>query len=229
MPRLTAEQDRQVELLRKELTEIEEKMREANENELPEEEYRVAAEGKREELNELMRRFQEVNLEAGGGAAAAGAAGGGPSAAGREKEGERGGEGDERRGSTTKFERPSERRRRLEQKRREERSAGGGRGYHGNRDRYHDNKNNYEGGEDPYASFGGSSRNRHHDSTSGRGYGGEIRRLILTLALLYATMRRVLKDLVSRFCSQFHHSFACVICLDLLSHLLTLELQTFLM
>mmetsp|Transcript_19534 Transcript_19534/g.40444 ORF Transcript_19534/g.40444 Transcript_19534/m.40444 type:complete len:387 (+) Transcript_19534:81-1241(+) len=73
-PRLTAEQDRQVELLRKELTEIEAKMREANENELPEEEYRVAAEGKREELNELMRMFQEVNLEAGGGAAAATAA-----------------------------------------------------------------------------------------------------------------------------------------------------------
>mmetsp|Transcript_8767 Transcript_8767/g.18227 ORF Transcript_8767/g.18227 Transcript_8767/m.18227 type:complete len:361 (+) Transcript_8767:59-1141(+) len=175
-PRLTAEQDRQVELLRKELTEIEAKMREANENELPEEEYRVAAEGKREELNELMRMFQEVNLEAGGGAAAAaaGVAGGGPSAAGREKEGDRGGDGDERRGSTTKFERPSERRRRLEQKRREERGAGGGGGggYQGNLDRYHDSKNNYEGGDDPYASFGGSSRNRHHDSASGRGYGG---------------------------------------------------------
>ncbi|KAL7470513.1 hypothetical protein ACHAXS_010767 [Conticribra weissflogii] len=167
VPRLTAEQDRQVELLRKELTEIEEKMREANENELPEEEYRVAAEEKREELNDLMRRFQEVNLEAavgGAGAGAAAGAGGGVravAAAGKEKEGERGGDGDERRGSTTKFERPSERRRRLEQKRREERSAGG---YHGNRD-------GYEGGDDPYASFGGTSRNRHRDSGSGRGYG----------------------------------------------------------
>ena len=46
-----AEQDKKVEDLRAELTEIELKLREANEMELPEEEFRVAAEAKREELN----------------------------------------------------------------------------------------------------------------------------------------------------------------------------------
>eukprot|EP00585_Thalassiosira_rotula_P014162 CAMPEP_0196164774 /NCGR_PEP_ID=MMETSP0911-20130528/886_1 /TAXON_ID=49265 /ORGANISM="Thalassiosira rotula, Strain GSO102" /LENGTH=159 /DNA_ID=CAMNT_0041430081 /DNA_START=23 /DNA_END=498 /DNA_ORIENTATION=- len=63
VPRLTADQDRQVEDLRKELTEIEEKLREANEMELPEEDFRVAAEEKREELNELVKGFHDLNLE----------------------------------------------------------------------------------------------------------------------------------------------------------------------
>merc|ERR1719221_2446798 len=46
--KLTADQDKQDEELRLELTNIELKLREANEMELPEEEFRVAAEAKRE-------------------------------------------------------------------------------------------------------------------------------------------------------------------------------------
>eukprot|EP00580_Thalassiosira_gravida_P007770 CAMPEP_0201627478 /NCGR_PEP_ID=MMETSP0493-20130528/2646_1 /ASSEMBLY_ACC=CAM_ASM_000838 /TAXON_ID=420259 /ORGANISM="Thalassiosira gravida, Strain GMp14c1" /LENGTH=161 /DNA_ID=CAMNT_0048097931 /DNA_START=203 /DNA_END=684 /DNA_ORIENTATION=+ len=61
--RLTADQDREVEDLRKELTEIEEKLREANEMELPEEDFRVAAEEKREELNGLVKGFHDLNLK----------------------------------------------------------------------------------------------------------------------------------------------------------------------
>lgn len=60
-----ADQNRQVEALRAEVTSIEEKLREANENELPEEEYRVAAEEKRAELNDLMKEFQSINLKEG--------------------------------------------------------------------------------------------------------------------------------------------------------------------
>ena len=39
-------------------------MREANEMELPEEQYRVAAEKKRKELTDLMAKFSEMNNEA---------------------------------------------------------------------------------------------------------------------------------------------------------------------
>ncbi|KAL7483780.1 hypothetical protein ACHAWX_000187, partial [Stephanocyclus meneghinianus] len=97
--RLTDEQNRRVEAVRAELEEIEAQLREANENELPEEEYRVAAERKRDELNELMKEFQSVNLRDAEG-----------STTRAEEEERRGGKREE----TRKFERPSERRRRLE-------------------------------------------------------------------------------------------------------------------
>ena len=104
----SADQDRQVEALRKELTEVEEKLREANEQELPEEEYRVAAEEKRAELNKLMKEFTEMNLK-------------GPSA---DVKAETGGGRDGGKPNERKhYERPSERRRRLEAKRREEEEA----------------------------------------------------------------------------------------------------------
>ena len=136
---LVAEQNRQVESLRAELTDFEEKLREANENELPEEEYRVAAEEKRTELNALMKQFEEVNL----------------------KEGVQEDKPKEDK-PQRKFERPSERRRRLEQQRRQE--GGGGGGYHhGGGGRYNDE---YEG-EDPFASFGG--RRDRRGSGRGRG------------------------------------------------------------
>lgn len=142
--RLTAEQDRQVEALRKELTEVEEKLREANEQELPEEEYRVAAEEKRQELNKLMKEFAELNLK-------------GPSADVKVEEGAdaKGSKPDGRK----HYERPSERRRRLEAKRREE---GGEGGYGG-----HKSYNNEGGDDDAYKSFGS---NRNYQS-GGRGGG----------------------------------------------------------
>ena len=40
-----------------ELTELEDKLREANESELPEEEFRLATEKKREELADLMKKY----------------------------------------------------------------------------------------------------------------------------------------------------------------------------
>mmetsp|Transcript_12773 Transcript_12773/g.19037 ORF Transcript_12773/g.19037 Transcript_12773/m.19037 type:complete len:284 (-) Transcript_12773:141-992(-) len=142
--RLTAEQDRQVEGLRKELTEVEEKLREANEQELPEEEYRVAAEEKREELNKLMKEFAEMNLK-------------GPSADVKVEEGAdtKGGKADGRK----HYERPSERRRRLEAKRREEGGEGGGYGGHKSYD-------NEGGDDDAYKSFG-SNRNYQSGGRSG--------------------------------------------------------------
>lgn len=159
---ITAEQNKQVESLRAELTSIEEKLREANENELPEEEYRVAAEEKRSELNALMKEFAELNVKEG---------------AKVEKE-DGGGESGSR-GQPRKFERPSERRRRLEQQRREEggHGGGGGRGgYHhgGGGHRYNDYDNS---GEDAYASFGGGRDRRGSGrGESGRGRGGGYNR-----------------------------------------------------
>ena len=50
-----------METLRGELTEIEKQLREANEMELPEEKFRVAAAQKRKELTELMAKFAESN------------------------------------------------------------------------------------------------------------------------------------------------------------------------
>ena len=49
--------------MRTELSDIEEKLREANEMELPEEDLRVAAEEKRSELNLLVKGFHELNLK----------------------------------------------------------------------------------------------------------------------------------------------------------------------
>lgn len=145
VPRLTADQDKQVEGLREELTELELKLREANEMELPEEDYREAAEAKRTELNDLVKGFHDINLKE-------------RTSKDDERRPERGhgggggGGGD----APRKFERPSERRRRLEQER-----EGGGGGHH---------RGGYDegGGEDPYSSFGG---NRSHGG--GRGGGGD--------------------------------------------------------
>jgi hypothetical protein len=71
--------------VRAELTRFEAELREANENELPEESYRLKAEAKRKELTALMTKFAKENEEQQ------------PSS------------------SEMKFERPSERRKRLEQ------------------------------------------------------------------------------------------------------------------
>mmetsp|Transcript_21099 Transcript_21099/g.38162 ORF Transcript_21099/g.38162 Transcript_21099/m.38162 type:complete len:302 (-) Transcript_21099:159-1064(-) len=171
VPRLSAEQDRQVEGLRAELTDIEEKLREANEMELPEEDFRVAAEEKRGELNELMEGFHKLNLterndketEMRKERASGGARGGGG-----------GGEAPGSPGGSRKFERPSERRRRLEQQRGEggEDHHGGSRGGGGGR---------YEegGADDNFSSFGGNrggggrgGGGRPSDSRGGRGGGG---------------------------------------------------------
>jgi hypothetical protein len=74
----TAEQDRRVETLRKELTDVEERLREANEMELPEEDLRVESESRRVELNALIASFHEANLaESGGGSGGGGRGGGG--------------------------------------------------------------------------------------------------------------------------------------------------------
>ena len=130
-----------MEALRKELTEVEEKLREANENELPEEEYRVAAEEKREELNKLMKDFAALNAKGGDDKPT--------------ESGDTGGSKPERK----HYERPSERRRRLEQKRREE---GGGYSYNKSYD--------HEGGgdDDAYKSFGS---NRNYRQSGGRNGG----------------------------------------------------------
>eukprot|EP00970_Alexandrium_tamarense_P007805 scaffold1495_cov186-Alexandrium_tamarense.AAC.13 len=132
------DQNRQVENLRTELTTLEEQLREANENELPEEEYRSAAEEKRKELNDLMKEFTELNMNGGGGGDADAV-----EERGDGKKKEEGGGGERK-----TFERPSERRRRLEAKRREE--GGGHGGGHGRR--YHDDEEG--GGEDPYGEIG---------------------------------------------------------------------------
>lgn len=77
--------------------------------ELPEEDYRVAAETKREELNELIAGFNEVNLKE------RNETDGGERGTGSGKERESGGGGHGAGSPQRKFERPSERRRRLEQ------------------------------------------------------------------------------------------------------------------
>ena len=140
-----AEQDKKVEDLRAELTEIELKLREANEMELPEEEFRVAAEAKREELNGLVKEFTELNMKE-------------FEARQEKKESDRpssGGGPNGGRGGRRNFERPSERRRRLERERE-------GDGYGGNYD-YDDRPQ-----DDAFASFGGTGRRN-----SRRGRGGD--------------------------------------------------------
>jgi hypothetical protein len=79
------EQEREIEAVRAELTRFEAELREANENELPEESYRLKAEEKRKELNALMAKCAKENEE------------------------------QQPASTETKFERPSERRKRLEQ------------------------------------------------------------------------------------------------------------------
>lgn len=153
--RFTSDQERDVEKLRGELTKIEEDMREANENELPEEEYRVAAEEKRTELNDLMAKFAESNL---------GDTGGLSEKSQQVRSAPQSREGNPvDNGGRPKYERPSERRRRAEQQRQQESGGGGGGG--GYRGGGHDER---DGGDDAYASFGGRTR-----PIPGKGEGGE--------------------------------------------------------
>ncbi|KAL3816073.1 hypothetical protein ACHAXA_009711 [Cyclostephanos tholiformis] len=195
--RLTAEQDRRVEALRKELTDVEERLREANEMELPEEDLRVESESKRDELNALIASFHEVNFaerNGGGGGGGSGSGGGGRKEQGQWKSVIR----DDRSGlqrapaeyttggassassvlsSTTakKFERPSERRRRLEQqKQREGVGVGGkhGRGGRGGRGQGGGERTQQEGGGGGHYDGRGSRGGGYNDegySGSGRG------------------------------------------------------------
>ena len=186
IPRLTAEQDRRIEALRKELTAVEERLREANEMELPEEDLRIESESKREELNVLIAAFHEANfLEKNG---ATGSSDDGKllvstnKPTSREQEGSwksvtKDGSGLQRApleytgttstsssskdgdgaAGTKKFERPSERRRRLEQEK-------GGGGY--------DDRGRYGGGgggnDDAFSNFG----NNRGGGGRGDGRGG---------------------------------------------------------
>jgi hypothetical protein len=81
----TSEQEAELEAVRVALTKAEKDLLEANENELPEETFRIKAEAKRKELNDLMSKFAHVSVDANS---------------------EKGGQGEAR-----QFERPSERER----------------------------------------------------------------------------------------------------------------------
>jgi hypothetical protein len=81
----TSEQEAELEAVRVALTKAEKELLEANENELPEEAFRIKAEAKRKELNDLMSKFAHVSIDANS---------------------EKGGQGEGR-----QFERPSERER----------------------------------------------------------------------------------------------------------------------
>jgi len=144
----TKQQEEEVEAVRSELTRAEDKLREANEMELPEETYRVACEQKKKELNDLMAKFTELNVkkkkEKGDGAPGAGGGGGGE---GRPRSDSSSG------GQRHHYERPSERRRRLEEER------GGG----------YQNNDYDDGGDDPFKSFGGRSRRSGSGSYKGGG------------------------------------------------------------
>jgi hypothetical protein len=98
----------EVEGLREELTEAEQKLRDANEMELPEEQYRVVVDKKRTELKELMETFTKLNLEK-------------PSSSSTVEKVETNGET-----TRPKFERPSERRKRLEEQHGGYEQGGGG-------------------------------------------------------------------------------------------------------
>lgn len=158
--RFTKEQEEELEILRAGLTKVEEELRDANERELPEEKFRVETERRRKELNEVMKNFQELNLQTQ-----------------QEQLAEKANK------PRQKFERPSERRRRLEQE-----GGGGGHHHHDDHNQHHhhgERRHNEHGGErrhnehgershnehrggssnDPYSSFGG----RHH-SNKGEGF-----------------------------------------------------------
>ena len=127
-----------------------------NEMELPEEEYRVTAEKKRTELNDLVKGFHELNFKERSEKAAERKEGaGGDAAAGKG--------GGEKSSSQRKFERPSERRRRLEQERRD---GGGGGG------RYNDYDEGGGNQDDAFASFGGNRNRGRGGGGRGRGRGG---------------------------------------------------------
>ena len=190
-----AEQDRQVEAMRTELSDLEEKLREANEMELPDEDLRIATEEKRAELNLLVKGFHELNLKepnertsstttaadrskdraggnAGGGSGKASGVGGAP--------------GGSSAPPLTKFERPSERRRRLEQQMRdtggEYQHGGGSYGGGGGGGRRYNNQGDGGRGDDSFSSFGGDRRGGRgggggggggYDRGGGRGYSDE--------------------------------------------------------
>lgn len=59
----TAEQEAELEAVRVALTKAEKDLLEANENELPEETFRIKAEAKRKELNDLMTKFAHVSVD----------------------------------------------------------------------------------------------------------------------------------------------------------------------
>jgi hypothetical protein len=60
----TSEQEAELEAVRVALTKAEKDLLEANENELPEETFRIKAEAKRKELNDLMSKFAHVSVDA---------------------------------------------------------------------------------------------------------------------------------------------------------------------
>jgi len=134
MPQIQ-EQDMHLDKIRADLEQAEEAWRDANENELPEEYYRLVTERKRKELADLMAKYHQENeakrcattsrLPPQDSTASSQAVG----------------------HSHPHFERPSERRRRLELERAErERSAGRGTG------------SRYSTNDDAFASFGGRYR-----------------------------------------------------------------------
>jgi hypothetical protein len=59
----TSEQEAELEAVRVALTKAEKELLEANENELPEETFRIKAEAKRKELNDLMTKFAHVSVD----------------------------------------------------------------------------------------------------------------------------------------------------------------------
>jgi hypothetical protein len=61
-PRYTQDQQDEIDKIQNELTIIMTDRREANEMELPEETYRVAEDAKRKELNDVIEKFNQVNL-----------------------------------------------------------------------------------------------------------------------------------------------------------------------
>ena len=150
---LLQEQEEEIEAVRKELTEAEIKLREANEMELPEETYRVKYDEKKKELNGIVEKFSKMNLEKKKSRGSAGE--GGDSGA---------------TGQRLHYERPSERRKRLD----EERGGGsdGGSYRRGGGGGYYDNDNEEDGGDDAFKSFGGRTRRSGRGDGGGGGRGG---------------------------------------------------------
>jgi hypothetical protein len=193
IPRLTVEQDRRVELLRKELTDVEDKLREANEMELPEEDLRIESESKRLELNVLIAAFHEANFlekNSSGSSSSDGSkltsSTNKPRDEGSWKSVTKDGSGLQRApleytGTSTtskvngdggtgpkKFERPSERRRRLEQEKGgdggyDDRGGGYGGGGRGNDDAFSNFGNNRGGGGRGGGRGGGGGYNNRND------------------------------------------------------------------
>eukprot|EP00978_Attheya_sp_CCMP212_P034544 scaffold145139_cov40-Attheya_sp.AAC.1 len=149
--KLTREQEMEVEGLREELTVAEQKLRDANEMELPEEQYRVVVDGKRTELKELMETFTKLNLET----PSKFADSSNSTSHKASGEGETSGEP----GARPKFERPSERRKRLEEQ-------------HGGDGGYGDGRGDNNDDDNAFSSFQGNrggGRNRSDSGSGGKG------------------------------------------------------------